>query len=102
MDASSDDDDDDGGFNPFFQQGEVDLEFDPMVGNDDEEEDYWLSEQQDEEMRTITTGTPKADEWEDVPYDELESMDVTIDRARKQVFNQACLLYTSPSPRDSR
>ena len=89
MDASSDDDDNDGGFNPFFQQGEVDLEFDPMVGNDDEEDDYWLSEQQDKEMRRQTDDTPKADEWENVPTDELKDMDVTIDRAREQVFNQA-------------
>ena len=88
MDASSGDGDD-GGFNPFFQEGEVDLEFDPMVGNDDEEDDYWLSEQQDAEMRTITAGTPKANEWKDVPMEELKQMSVTIDRARKQVFNQA-------------
>ena len=85
MDASSDDDDG-GGFNPFFQQGEVDLEFDPMVGNDDDEDTYWLSEQQDTEMRKQTGDTPKADEWKNVPHNELKSMDVTIDRARKQVF----------------
>ena len=90
MDASSsDDDDNDGGFNPFFQQGEVDLEFDPMVGNDDEEDDYWLSEQQDKEMRRQNDDTPKAHEWNDVPMEELKQMSVTIDRARKQVFNQA-------------
>ena len=91
MDASSGDgdDDDDGGFNPFFQQGEVDLEFDPMVGNDDEEDDYWLSEQQDTEMRRQNDDTPKADDWKDVPMEELKQMSVTIDRARKQVFNQA-------------
>ena len=86
MNASSDD----GGFDPFFQEGEVDLEFDPMVGNDDDDDDtYWLSEQQDAETRIRTTGTPKADEWENVPNDELKDMDVTIDRAREQVFNQA-------------
>ena len=90
MAASSDDDDNDGGFNPFFQRGEVDLEFDPMVGNaDDEEEDYWLSEEQDKEMRRQTDDTPKAHEWKDVPQHELKDMDVTIDRAREQVFNQA-------------
>ena len=90
MNASSDDDDNDGGFNPFFQHGEVDLEFDPMVGNEDDDDDtYWLSEQQDAEMRTITTGTPKADEWKDVLMEELKQMSVTIDRARRQVFNQA-------------
>ena len=88
MDASSDDVDDEG-FNPFFQQGEVDLEFDPMVGNDDEEDDYWLSEQQDTEMRRQNDDTPKADDWKDVPMEELKQMSVTIDRARKQVFNQA-------------
>ena len=88
MDALSGDGDD-GGFNPFFQQGEVDLEFDPMVGNDDEEDDYWLSEQQDTEMRRQNDDTPKADDWKDVPMEELKQMSVTIDRARKQVFNQA-------------
>ena len=91
MDASSGDGDD-GGFNPFLQEGEVDLEFDPMVGNaddDDDDDTYWLSEQQDTEMRTITAGTPKADEWKDVPMEELKQMSVTIDRARRQVFNQA-------------
>ena len=90
MDAPSNDDDDDGRFNPFFQRGEVDLEFDPMVGNeDDEEDDYWLSEEQDKEMRRQTDDTPKADDWKDVPMEELKQMSVTIDRARKQVFNQA-------------
>ena len=80
MDASSDDNDnDDGGFNPFFQHGEVDLEFDPMVGNEDEEDDYWLSEQQDKEMRKQNDDTPKAHEWNDVPMEELKDMDVTID-----------------------
>ena len=89
MDASSDDGDN-GGFNPFFQHGEVDLEFDPMVGNEDDDDDtYWLSEQQDTEMRTITTGTPKPDEWKDVSMEELKDMSVTIDRARTQTFNQA-------------
>ena len=85
MDALSDD----GGFNPFFQQGEVDLEFDPMVGNDDEEDDYWLSEQQDKDMRKQTDDTPKVHEWKDAPQNELKDMSVTIDRAREQVFNQA-------------
>ena len=90
MDAPSDDDDNGGGFNPFFQRGEVDLEFDPMVGNeDDEEDDYWLSEEQDKEMRRQTDDIPKADDWKDVPMEELKQMSVTIDRARKQVFNQA-------------
>ena len=88
MDASSDDVDDEG-FNPFFQQGEVDLEFDPMVGNDDEEDDYWLSEQQDKEMRKQTDDTPKVHEWKDAQQHELKDMSVTIDRAREQVFNQA-------------
>ena len=88
MDASSDDD---GGFNPFFQEGEVDLEFDPMVGTarDDEEDGYWLSEQQEKEMRKQTDDTPKANEWKNVPQDEIKHMSVTIDQARKQVFNQA-------------
>ena len=87
--SSSDDNDNDGGFNPFFQQGEVDLEFDPMVGNDDEEDDYWLSEQQDTKMRRQNDDTPKANEWKDVPQHDLKDMSVTIDRAREQVFNQA-------------
>ena len=87
MDASSDDD---RVFDPFLQEGEVDLEFDPMVGNEDEDEDtYWLSEQQDDEMRKQPGGTPKANEWKDVPMEELKQMYVTIDRARTQVFNQA-------------
>ena len=102
MDESSDDGDD-GGFNPFFQQGEVDLEFDPMVGNDDEEDDYWLSEQQDTEMRRQNDDTPKADDWKDVPMEELKQMSVTIDRARKQVFNQAKLrLLTSSNKGGTR
>ena len=87
MDASSDDD---RVFDPFLQEGEVDLEFDPMVGNDDGDEDtYWLSEQQDDEMRRQPGDTPKANEWKDVPMEELKQMYVTIDRARTQVFNQA-------------
>ena len=54
MDASSDDD---RVFDPFLQEGEVDLEFDPMVGNDDGDEDtYWLSEQQDRRRDEKTTG----------------------------------------------
>ena len=40
-------------------------------------------------MRTITTGTPKPDEWKDAPMEELKDMSVKIDRARTQTFNQA-------------
>ena len=86
---------DDFAFDPEFETDEVDVDFDPVVDaiQAQEEEDagyYWLSELQEIEMRLkpAQCPCPKATDWRDVPEDELEDMDVSIDRARKHVFDQ--------------
>ena len=86
---------DDPVFNPVFENEEPDVDFDPVVDaiQAQEEEDagyYWLSELQEIEMRLkpAQCPCPKATDWRDVPEDELEDMDVSIDRARKHVFDQ--------------
>jgi hypothetical protein len=83
----------DDSFDPTFLTADVDVDFDFLLQHtrhqDDDSNNYWISEGQAEEITADGDAFPCAADWKDDAPEVISNTEVSIDKARRHLWKQA-------------